>query len=146
MPNTNTDAETITSILTLAGGVLSFSAVVIGIINAQLRKAKTAAARERVISNAFGLAMAGFPLAGLALSWGFGAERAALCLFGLGTASVSINYLRKTAPASRAETLGLVGSWCAMTSLIMFYWFERVLGLIGGMIAVIQRMVYSVKQ
>jgi hypothetical protein len=140
MPNTNTDAETIRSILTLAGGVLSFSAVVIGIINAQLRKAKTAAARERVISNAFRLAMGGFPLAGLALSWGFGAEQAALWLFGLGTASVSINYLRKPAPASRAETLGLVGSCFVMTSLIMFYWLGRVLDLIGGLREIIKRM------
>jgi hypothetical protein len=134
MGNTSPDPQTIGPTLTLVGGVLSFSAVVIGIINAKLQKAKSAAAKERVISEAFGVASAGFPLLGIVLTWGLEQRTAGLCSWCLGTVFVSLGYLRTTAPPRRAETLVLVASWCATTSMLIFDLLRGQLALIDGIV------------
>jgi hypothetical protein len=139
MRNTNPDAETIRSVLTFLGGALAFSAVVIGIINAKLQKAKTAAAKERVISRTFGIAGACSPMIGIILCWGFGIETALVWFFCLGTVFVSLGYLYTAGPPRRVETLVLVVSWCGAALMITLHLISLGLGFIERIFDVLRK-------
>ena len=121
--------------LTFVGGVLSFCAVVIGIINTKLKKARTTAAKERVISQVFGVASVGFPFMGIVLGWGFGITVALVLGFCLGTVFVSLGYLWTTAAIRRGETLLLVVSWCGAILMLIFDLLRGMLESIDKLIA-----------
>jgi len=121
--------------LTFVGGVLSFCAVVIGIVNTKLKKARTTAAKERVISEVFGVASAGFPFMGIVLCWGFGITTALVWCFCLGTVFVSLGYLRTTGATRRGETLVLVASWCGAIAMLIFDLLRGMLEIINKLIA-----------
>ena len=125
--------------MVLASGILSFSAVVIGIINARLQKAKTAASREKVISITFSIGATAFPLVGFILWFGFDAERAALWFFVFGTILVSIDYLWSNLPSTRGQTFILLLSWFATVSLFFLYWLGRIIGIIERIVDAIKR-------
>jgi hypothetical protein len=139
MQNTSPDAETIRSVLTFLGGALAFSAVVIGIINAKLQKAKTAAAKERVISRTFGIAGACCPIIGIVLYWGFGIETALVWFLCLSTVFVSLGYLYTAGAPRRAETLVLVVSWCGAALIITLHLISLGLGLIERIVGVLHK-------
>ena len=132
------DVEAISSLLNLVAALLAVSAAAVTIGYSFFQRAKTAAAKERVVSSFYTFTAAGLNLTGLALWLVAGLPGVGLCFYLLGIALVSINFLRKREPSSRPETLFLVFSWCATTLLVGFYYlgwvfdtFDRIIGVLG---------------
>lgn len=125
------DADTIKSFMTLAGGVLTFSAVVLAIVNSQLQKAKTASSRERVVRTTLNVAGVLFALAGLiTIIAGAGVNVVAICLFSISCIIASIDYLRHSETPSRLETFVLIFMICVVFFLINLYFFTHFFGRI----------------
>ncbi|MGA3294269.1 MAG: hypothetical protein ABSE45_09855 [Candidatus Acidiferrales bacterium] len=132
----NVDTEAVRTLATVFGVIFA----VITTLNASLRRAKTAEAKEKVISAAFGWAGAAFPLLGLLASWFFGAERAGLGFFVLGALIVSMDYLRKPAPATRWETFELLLILCVTFSLVDLFFLGKLLGMIEQIVGVLGKL------
>lgn len=131
--------------MTLVGGVLTFSAVVLGIVNSQLQKAKTASAREKVVRTVLSVASVLFALASLiTIIAGAGVGVVAICLFSISCIIDSILYLRRSEAPNRIETFALIIKICAVLFLINLYFssyfFGRILDLIEKEINLIEKL------
>lgn len=127
--------------INLATAILSFLAVLVGIVYAiatKLRKED----RQRAISIAFRIATPALSLTGAIAYSIFDAERLGLTLFFFSSVLLSVDYLRRTLPAERVETLMLVLTWVASSSLLIMHQLLRISNLIGRIIGVLERLVH----
>lgn len=123
----------------LATAILSFLAVLIGIaysIATKLSKED----RQKAVSNVFRIATVALPMAGGIAYLIFGAERLGLTLYVFTSLLISVDYVRGTLPAGRAETLMLVLSWVATIFLLIIHQLSRMSDLIGRLIDVVGRL------
>ena len=134
------DADFAKSFMTLAGGILTLSAVALNIVSAKLQKAKTAGARERVIAITIGTAALLFSLAGMITLLAIGRSLIVVGLFCMVGVLVSILYLRCSGLPSRFETFILVVSICSVFFFVTLYFFDRILGLVEMLTALVAKL------
>lgn len=127
MAGQNLDADTAKSMMTLAGGALVLIATAAAIINARLAKAKTRAARERIVGAVFNIASVFFSISGLFLLFAFDAQGPAIWLIGFSCLTSWIQFVRRPGPPERLEIFLLNGGLALFMLLVGMYYFNRVL-------------------
>lgn len=119
MATQNIDADTTRSMMTLAGGALALIAAASTIVHARLQKARSAEARDKVITIAFGATMLFLTVSGLVFALGFDAPRPALWLWGFSTLVFVIEFSRRPGPFTRFEAAMLTISVSCFTAAVM---------------------------
>jgi hypothetical protein len=139
--NSPSKLDSVVTGINLATAILSFLAILVGIayaIATKLRKED----RQRAISTAFRIATPALTIAGAIVYSIFGAERLGLTFFVLASGLISVDYVRGTLPAERVETLMLVLTWVATSSLLIMHQLIRISNLIGRITGVLERLVH----
>ena len=114
--------EDVRGIMTICGGVLSLSAVLVRIFNDRLQMAKTKAARRQMNENLmeiFSLLFSAASLAVLACSNRIGL---ATGLFAVGVLLSIAQFLMQPRAPTRASIAGLVATTASLVVLIGLYW------------------------
>ena len=121
MPSTHIDADTAKSAMTLLGAVLVFISTASAIVNNRLDRARNAAAKERVVSTAFGCALVILQAVGCVMLFTIGAVLVFVSLFFLSVILLSVNYLRRPEPLPRMATLALIIYWSFLVFIMATY-------------------------
>ena len=127
--------------MTLTGGILTFGAVVLGIVNARYQKAKNIAAKERITSALFSLGQSGFAMIALVLLFVVNSYVPSVFCFALSTLIGTIDFVRRQNPATRWEIMLVVLAWCGTTALIGVAALLKTLGVMGQIITVLEKHV-----
>jgi uncharacterized membrane protein (UPF0136 family) len=139
--NSPPNSDLIVANINLAAAILSFLAVLIGIAYAVATKLRKED-RQKAISIAFRVATIALSIVGVLAYLIFGAERLGLAFYVFASILISVDYVRGTVPAERVETLLLVLTWVATSSLLIMHQLLRISNLIGRIIGVLERLVH----
>jgi hypothetical protein len=112
------EPDTAKSVMTLAGGILVFTSTAWAIVNSKLAKARSAAAKERIIGTTLGLVVIGLSVCGGLLSVFTSLRLVGAWLLIVGFMVMAFGYIRVPALPSRLETAILIVA--AANSVFMF--------------------------
>jgi hypothetical protein len=103
------DRDMAKSVMGLLTGVLTFSAVIVTIVNNRLQKARKIEHKERIIENCFGVGKIALAVLGGVLMIGFSAIGPALFVFWVLAVLAIIAFLRpQLYPPSRSDIVVLI--------------------------------------
>jgi hypothetical protein len=127
METTKSDIDTIRSMLVLAAGILTFSAVAWNIINSKLQKARSVAAKERIIGTTLGFIATGLMASG-GLAIAFPASKLIGFFLSLaGFIVMAFGYARVPAVPSRSETLNVIVASAVLVFMSVFVLFAPII-------------------
>ncbi len=137
----NQSSDLLLAEMHLAAGIMSLLAVLIGTAYAIATKLDKKD-RPKAITIAFQVGTVGLVAVGGLAYTVFGAERLGLVLYVFASILISIDYVRRTVPAERIETLMLVLSWVVTSFFLIMHQLMRIVDSIGQLIDVVKRLVH----
>ncbi len=146
----NQSSDLLLAEMHLAAGIMSLLAVLIGTAYAAVLIGTAYAIatkldkkdRPKAITIAFQVGTVGLVAVGGLAYTVFGAERLGLVLYVFASILISIDYVRRTVPAERVETLMLVLSWVVTSFFLIMHQLMRIVDSIGQLIDVVKRLVH----
>ncbi len=136
----NKSSDLLVAEINLAAAIMSLLAVLIGIAYAIATKSKKD--RPKAITTAFRIGTIGLVIAGALADNVFGAGRLGLVFYVFASVLISIDYVRGTGPAERVETLMVLFSWVATSSILMMHQLIRMADSIGQLIQIVKRLLH----
>jgi hypothetical protein len=137
METTKSDIDTIRSMMVLAGGILSFSAVAWSIINSKLQKARSAPAKDRIIGTTLGfVAFSLFASGGLVTAF-VSVRLIGFFLSLAGFIVMAFGYVRSPGVTSKSETLTVI---VAAAGLVFMFVFALFAPIIERIVLVLQNL------